>query len=296
MTRWPLSRQLAVGAWVIGAAFYVIEFGVPFDRATQFLLIVSAAAAFSVGTTTGLLRIFTDWIPFFGLLYAYDFSRGAADTFGFTVRVKEILDIEMQWFSRFFDGQLPTLWLQHHFYNPNQVAWWEAAVALMYCTHFVVPWAILGTLYIRSRELWVKFARRVITISIAALVTYILIPAGPPWYAAKMGLTEPIARIATRGWSILGIPIAGQIISLGQGVVNQVAAIPSLHAGMTVTISLFFWPRVRNTTRVFFMAYISFMVFTLTYGGEHYLFDAFLGIVYAIVVEVICRLWERWRR
>ena len=294
-TQWPFSRKLAVGIWVALATFYVIEFGVPFDRATQFLLIVSAATAFSVGTTTGLTRIFSDWVPFFGLLYAYDFSRGAADTFGFTVRVKELLNLEMTWFSRFFDGQLPTLWLQHHLYNPSHVAWWEGAVALMYCSHFVVPWAVLGTLYIRNRDLWVKFARRVITISIAALITYILVPAAPPWYAAKHGLTEPIARIATRGWSALGIPIAGQIISLGQGVVNQVAAIPSLHAGMTVTISLFFWPRVRNITRAFFIAYVSFMVFTLTYGGEHYMVDAFLGIVYAIVVEIICRLWERWR-
>lgn len=294
-THWPLSRKLAVGIWSALAIFYIVEFGVPFDRATQFLIIVSAAVVFSVGTTTGLMRIFTDWIPFFGLLYAYDYSRGAADSFGFKVRVQEILTIEMQWFSRFFDGQLPTLWLQQRLYNPNQVAWWEGAVALMYCTHFVAPWAILGTLYIRSRDLWVKFARRVITISIAALVTYVLVPAAPPWYAAKAGLTEPIARIATRGWSALGIPIAGQIISLGQGVVNQVAAIPSLHAGMTVTISLFFWPRVRNTTRVLLLAYISFMVFTLAYGGEHYLFDSFLGIVYAIVVEIVCRIWERVR-
>ena len=294
-SQWPAARKFAVAIWTALAAFYVVEFGVPFDRATQFIMIISAAAAFSIGTSTGLARIFADWVPFFGLLYAYDFSRGAADSWGREVHVQDILNIEMNWFSRFFDGQLPTLWLQHHLYNPNHVATWEAAVALMYVSHFVVPWAIIGTLYIKNRDLWAKFARRVIVISIAALITYVLVPAAPPWYAAKAGLVEPIARIATRGWSILGIPIAGQIISLGQGVVNQVAAIPSLHAGMTVTISLFFWPRVRNITRVFFIGYVSFMIFTLAYGGEHYLFDSLLGILYAVAVEIICRTWERFR-
>lgn len=293
--QWPQARKISVGIWAATSGIFVVKNGVPFDRATQFILIVTAAIAFSVGTPAGIKRIFLDWVPFFGLLYAYDYSRGAADTMGHKVRVVEILNIEMGWFSRFFDGQLPSLWLQHHLYNPNHVAWWEAIVALMYVSHFIVPWAIIGTLYIKNRNLWAKFARRVIVISMAALITYILVPAAPPWYAAKAGLVEPIARIATRGWSILGIPIAGQIISLGQGVVNQVAAIPSLHAGMTVTISLFFWPRVRGITKAFFIGYVSFMIFTLAYGGEHYLFDSLLGILYAVAVEIICRTWERFR-
>lgn len=290
---WPPSRRIAVSIWVVVAIGYCLIVGIPFDRATQFLFIVSAAVVFSVGSQAPKGRIFADWIPFFALLYGYDYSRGAAESLGFRVRVEEIYNIELSWFGRFFDGQIPTVWLQQHLYDPNHVAWWEAIVALTYCSHFVVPWAIVGTLYVRDRHKWANFARRIITISFAALVTYIIVPAAPPWYASQVGLCDPIVRIATRGWAILGIPVAGQIVSLGQGVVNQFAAIPSLHAGTAFTISLFFWPRVGRYMRAFFVLYCATMVFTLAFGGEHYFFDALLGALYAVAVEFGCRMWEK---
>lgn len=292
MRSWPTQRKFTVAIWITLTAGYVIWQGIPFDRATQLLMILTASLAFSVGTTTRVARVFADWVPFFVLLYGYDYSRGAADTFGFKVRVEEIYNIELSWFGWLFDGQIPTVWLQQHLYDSNQIAWWESLVALVYVSHFVVPWAIVGILYVRNRALWAMFARRVLIISLAALITYILIPAAPPWYAAKQGLSEPVARIATRGWEIIGLPIAGQIISLGQGVVNQVAAIPSLHAGMAVTISLFFWSRSGFKLRTFFVGYVSLMTFALVFGGEHYIFDAILGLGYALAVEFGARFWE----
>ena len=290
---WPRTRQIAVTIWATLAVSYVLWQGVPFDRATQLLLIITAALAFSVGSATKSWRVFADWIPFFVLLYGYDYSRGAADSFGFPVRVEEIYNIELAWFGGLFDGKIPTVYLQQHLYNPNQIAWWESLVALVYVSHFVVPWAIVGMLYVRDRMEWARFARRVIVISFAALLTYIFVPAAPPWYASQQGLCEEIVRIATRGWAVLGVPIAGQLITLGQGVVNQVAAIPSLHAGMAVTISLFFWPRAGRAIRIFLVVYVSLMVFALVFGGEHYVFDALLGAIYAAVVEFGCRIWER---
>ena len=295
MRSWPNERKIAVAIWAALSGGYILWQGIPFDRATQLLLILTASLAFAVGTTTRAVRVFADWVPFFVLLYGYDYSRGAADTFGFKVRVIEIYNIEMSWFGWLFNGQLPTVWLQQKLYDPNQIAWWESLVALVYVSHFIVPWALVGILYVKNRELWAKFARRVITISFAALITYILIPAAPPWYAAKAGIGEPVARIATRGWEIIGLPIAGQIISLGQGVVNQVAAIPSLHAGMAVTISLFFWTQAGLKLRMFFTLYVSLMTFALVYGGEHYIFDAVLGLGYALAVEFGSRAWERRR-
>jgi hypothetical protein len=295
MFNWPAERKLAVTIWLGLTIGYVLWQGIPFDRATQLLIIITASLAFTIGTTTGPLRVFADWVPFFVLLYGYDYSRGAADTLGFKVRIEEIYHIELSWFGWLFDGQIPTVWLQQRLYDPNQIAWWESLVALVYVSHFVVPWAIVGVLYVKNRELWAKFARRVVAISFAAPITYILIPAAPPWFAAREGLSDPIVRIATRGWELIGLPIAGQIISLGQGVVNQVAAIPSLHAGMAVTITLFFWARVGLKFKAFLVFYIALMFFALVFGGEHYIFDAILGAGYAVAVEYGCRTWEQRR-
>jgi hypothetical protein len=256
-------------------------------------MIVSAALAFAVGVRAAQKRAVLDWLPFFGFLYGYDYTRGAADAFGFPVRVGQLYRLEQSLFG--IGGQIPTVWLQRQLYHPAQVAWWEALVALMYCSHFVVPWLIVGVLYLRDRERWVGFAGRLLTMSFAALITYVLVPAAPPWYAARAGIGPEIARISTRGWSELHISIAGQLISLGQGVVNQVAAIPSLHAGTTFTIAMFFWQGARPWLRGLLVAYPAFMIFTLVYGGEHYLVDALLGAAYAVAVEIGWRWWQRRR-
>jgi membrane-associated phospholipid phosphatase len=48
-------------------------------------------------------------------------------------------------------------------------------------------------------------------------------------------------------------------------------------------VLLFTWQLVRVRTRVLLVLYILAMTFTLTYGGEHYVVDAFLGWLYAAV-------------
>jgi hypothetical protein len=239
------------------------------------------------------VRVVADWLPFFAFLYGYDYSRGAADTFGMPVQVESLYELELRLFG--IQRQIPSLFLQRHLYVADHVQWWESFVALTYCSHFVAPWAIVGTLYVRNRDRWAQFARRMLTISFAALVTYFLVPAAPPWYAGRVGLTDHIERISTRGWGALHIPIAGQLVSLGQGVVNQVAAIPSLHAGTAFTIAMFFWPRANLWMRALFIVYPAVMVFALVYGGEHYVVDCSLGVLYAVLVEWGCRVWERRR-
>ena len=292
---WSRDRQIAVSVWAFGAVMYVAVRGVPFDRLSQALIIISAAIVFAVGTEHKWQRTLKDWLPFFGLLFAYDFTRGLADNTGRHVLVDEMYHHELSWFGRFFGGVIPSVWLQDHLFDPNHIAWWESLVALMYCSHFVVPWLLVGILYVRNRDSWVLFARRVIAISIAALITYVLVPAAPPWYASRQGLCEPLFRIVTRGWQLLGVPAAGELVSLGQGMANDVAALPSLHAGMTATISLYFWPRVRRSVRPFLIVYMLFMLFTLVYGAEHYVIDALVGFAYAVLVEFGCRTWEKRR-
>ena len=48
-------------------------------------------------------------------------------------------------------------------------------------------------------------------------------------------------------------------------------------------VLLFTWSLVRPLTRALLVAYVLAMTFTLTYGGEHYVVDAFAGWAYAAV-------------
>ena len=143
MRSWPRVRKFAVAIWVTLTGGYVIWQGIPFDRATQLLIILTASLAFAVGTTTRAVRVFADWVPFFVLLYGYDYSRGAADTFGFKVRVEEIYNIELSWFGWLFDGQIPTVWLQQHCITRTKLRG----------GNLLLPWFMFPTSSYRGRSL-----------------------------------------------------------------------------------------------------------------------------------------------
>jgi len=78
--------------------------------------------------------------------------------------------------------------------------------------------------------------------------------------------------------------------------VNLVAAIPSLHAGLTAAVAAFLWTRVGRIWRLLLVAYVLVMAFTLVYTAEHYVVDILLGWVLAAIVLVVVRQYEVRRR
>jgi len=89
---------------------------------------------------------------------------------------------------------------------------------------------------------------------------------------------------------------ATALIQEGQASVNLVAAIPSLHAGLTAAVSAFLWTRVRRKWRPLLVAYPLIMAFTLVYTAEHYVIDILLGWALAAVVVMASNRWEARRR
>ena len=63
------------------------------------------------------------------------------------------------------------------------------------------------------------------------------------------------------------------MFSHGQGAVNQVAAVPSLHSAFVALVAFFLWGRVRPWVRPLLLLYPLAMGLTLIATGEHYFFD-----------------------
>jgi hypothetical protein len=224
------------------------------------------------------------------LLSAYDFTRGAADSLGIGVHVDAMID-----FDRFlFFGTTPTEWLQAHVNDPTVVNWLDVAFTLIYTSYFVVPFTVAGFLWARDRLEFLRFSRRIVTLSAAGLATYIAFPAAPPWMAADMGLLHGVARTTSEGWQVIGGGTAG-LFDEGQASVNLVAAVPSLHSAFTMLVALFLWPRVRRPLRPLLLLYPLAMGLTLMATGEHYFFDVLLGWMYAGSVMGAWAWWERRR-
>ena len=173
--------------------------------------------------------------------------------------------------------------------------WYDIVVSLVYFSHFFVVWIFAVMLYARGRDQWAPWARRILLLSYAGLITYVIYPAAPPWYAAEKGLIPSVKRIATRGWDAIGMHDAGALIERGQAAANDVAAIPSLHAAFTAMLTAYVWTKLGRLGRVLMALYTFTMAASLVYGGEHYVVDALIGYVYVALVLIGAGWWERHR-
>jgi hypothetical protein len=141
---------------------------------------------------------------------------------------------------------------------------------------------------VRDRARWAGYARMVLALSVAGLVTYVLYPAAPPWLAAKEHVVGPVHRLSSAGWEVLGLPRAGALLEHGEGAVNPVAAIPSLHTAFAVLLCLVLFPTARRVwQRVALVGYAALMPLVLVWAGEHYVIDTLLGALYAGAVVVL---------
>ena len=273
-----LLRVVLLTALTLAFVVTCSRAGLPTDRVVLLAWVVAGVAVFAV--TDGVRRVgrlLADWLPLAALLLAYDASRGLADGLGATVHVTEPADAD-RWMA---GGALPTVVLQQHW----DADWWQAFAALIYSSHFVVTPLVLGVLWVRNRPRWGQYARLVVALSAAGLVTYVLYPAAPPWLAAKDGVIEPVQRLSGAGWEVLGLPRAGALLADSQGQVNQVAAVPSLHTAFAVLTCLVLYPVAKRAwQRAALVAYPALMALVLVWSGEHYVVDTLLGAVYAVGV------------
>jgi hypothetical protein len=284
---WMTIRRVALCLYALVLVAWAYVYGIPVQRELVIAWTCGALACASIGRPPRrVVQLVLDWLPIVVILSAYDFTRGSADSLGIGVHAHPMIDVD-----RFvFFGQVPTEWLQARTYEPGVVHWWDVCFTLIYTSYFIVPFAIAGALWARDRLEFLRFAKRLVTLALAGLATYIAFPAAPPWMAGEMGLLHGVHRTTSEGWRVLDVHTAA-LFSQGQDAVNQVAAVPSLHAGFTALVAMFLWPRARPRWRPLLLAYPLAMSLTLMATGEHYFFDIALGWCYA---GAVMAGWARW--
>jgi hypothetical protein len=278
---------------VVLLGLFIVTRGLPLDRLWQALWIIAGITAAMAGRPiSDYFRVLRDWSLFFAVLLLYDHTRGIADTLGMPLHVSDIAAVE----KAMFGGIMPSEWLQNHLYDPAHLHWYDVALSLVYLSHFCTIWIIGAVIYVRSREAWGGYARRALGLSVAGLLTYILVPAAPPWWAANAGVIGDVERISSQGWTSLGLHGASAALESAQAGVNRVAALPSLHAAFALLVVLILWPHTRaGALRGVLVLYPLAMGLALVYFGEHYVADVILGWIYVVVVVLLARTYERQR-
>ncbi|MDT7605805.1 MAG: hypothetical protein QOG96_308 [Pseudonocardiales bacterium] len=279
--RYRRIRWLAAAGYAVAFAVSAVVDGVPLFRMSVVLWTLGAFGVYCIGRGWRLFgRALLDWVPFCAVMICYDLSRGAADKFGQPVHVTWPAAADQRLF-----GTVPTVWLQHRFHSPGVVHWYDIAASLTYFSFFLTVPVVMAVLWIRNRALWRRFTANVVVVSLAALATYVAFPEAPPWYAAREGAIGSVQRISSLGWSDLGLRAASDLITQGQAISNDVAAMPSLHVAYTMLVALFFLRRVPRWARPLLLAYPVAMGLTLVYTGEHYVVDLVAGIGYVILID-----------
>jgi len=287
---WAAARPYALAVYFAALVLWSASYGIPVQRELVILWTCGALACVSIGRPPrDILQLVLDWLPIVAVLWAYDVTRGAADSFGIGIHYHPMID-----FDRAVFGEVPTIWLQERLYEPNVIHWWDVAFTLVYTSYFIVPFALAGFLWARDRLAFLAFTRRLVTLALAGLATYILFPAAPPWMAGEMGLIGEVHRTTARGWEVVHVGTAS-LFSKGQAASNLVAAVPSLHSAFVMLVALFLVGRVRPWLRPLVFLYPLAMGVALMATGEHYFFDVILGWLYAGAVMAGWAWWERRR-
>jgi hypothetical protein len=297
----------------LGALFAAVSvpFGFPTGRevTTAWVLLLLLAAC---GGEWPVWRraVVHDWLPLIAVLFLYDLLRGVADELGArlfdlpelangkvgaagvdSAHVLPQLRADEVLFGWLTGGPVPTVWLQERLYDAGEVHWWDVAIVPVYMTHFVVPMVLAVVLWLSAYELFRRYVWTLVVLTLLTLATYALFPAAPPWMAGLNGYLPDVTRVTSETLQATGIGTIRSAVARGEAYANAVAAIPSLHSAVPMMVLLFSWSRVGRKLRALLVAYVVAMTFTLTYGGEHFVVDAFVGWAYAAVSVYGVRRW-----
>ena len=287
----------SIGGYIVLLSTLMIVKGISIPP--DVLLVGLALAAVVIGRGRLFLR---DWIPFIGLFLAYELMRGYADDAGAAIHVADFIAID-----RFlFFGHLPTEVLQDLFHPATGTDVLAIVATVFYFLHFPLPLAVGFFLWLRRRRLYYDFVAAIILLSMAAFVTYLLLPVGPPWYAADHGfLAGPtgaptISYLKSTAFDDIARFFGFQGNYLYSYAIydinpNDVAAFPSLHAAYP-TLAFLFARRAFGRVGYVMLAYATCVWFAVVYLADHWLIDVLAGIAYAAVAYLAVTRAPGWFR
>ena len=289
-------RAAAMASYALLLALWCVELGVPQQvlEVLGWLWLATVAWNIRLHPRHHLAFVRDWWLVVLGLLL-YVASRGLSDSLG----VAPHFSMPVVFDTWLGGGETPTerlqaAWCGFPCHRHTPARWYDVALSAVYLTHFLAALTLAVLLWMRDRAEWVRWMRRYLTISYAALAIYVIYPMAPPWLAAEDGYLPPgVHRLTSRGWAELQ-PAHGIDLALQRG--NEVAAMPSLHTGMACLIAFYGIQRLRSPARWLLLAYPVAMATALVYDGEHYVVDVLAGALLAALVLLGCQLWEAGRR
>ena len=254
------------------------------DLRVEHLLVLAAVAALAlIGPRTWQLLLAL--YPFALVGIFFDGMR-PFQTLGLTearVLLCDLRAAEARWFGWEAQGELLTL---HDFFRVHHTTALDVFCAIPYATFIL--WCVAGAvfLYVKDRPAMKRFGWAFVILNVSAFVTYHVLPAAPPWYFHEHGCVVDLATkasagpVLTRVDHLLGIAYFQGMYSKASSVFG---ALPSLHCAYPLLILVAGWRAYGPRLRAAGIAYYLAMVFAAIYLDHHWVLDALMGSVYALL-------------
>lgn len=189
-------------------------------------------------------------------------------------------------------GTLHDYWQTHHS-TPLDVL-----CAIPYSTFLL--WCVAGALYlyVKDRPAMRRFTWGFFVLNVVGFLTYHLLPAAPPWYFHARGCVVDLATTASEGPALARVDaLLG--LSYFHGMYGRASsvfgALPSLHCAYPLLLVLEGWRASGWRLRTAGLAYYGAMVFSAVYLDHHWVLDALLGSVFAVLTAGAIHLLSRSR-
>ncbi|GAC1613479.1 MAG: hypothetical protein NVS9B1_22070 [Candidatus Dormibacteraceae bacterium] len=270
--------------WIGVAVYLAVVFGVMLWRGVsiepQWVVLALLLVAVALGRGRAFL---TDWLPFLVLFFGYEVMRGFAAKTGFAPH--DVSGLE----RAVFGGLLPTVVLQHQFYDPARIGVQDWVAMVLYFLHFPLPIVVGFVFWLNNREHYWRFVSALLLMSFLSFLTYLFLPTEPPWYANAAEVIK-VNNETIRKWGVAYF-VSPVYTNLNP---NKFAAFPSLHAAFPALAAVYAWGRYRLLA-IGLIAYTTCIWVAIVYLGEHYFVDALAGLAYALVATLIVELVARRR-
>jgi hypothetical protein len=226
---------------------------------------------------TGIRGSRRDWFIWIGMLMGFALFAELRARMGPTVEAHPFFLYAIQLETLGGLLPLPTTWLQRHF----QSGLFDAFLTAVYLSFFFAPQVIVVYLW-RAGGPFPRYVASACLLFAVALLVHFFLPTAPPWMAAEEGLVPPMDRIGVR---VLRAVSATLTEGGYRASANDVAAMPSVHQGLTV-LAMMAMATHNPRTRWAGWIYSALMLLAITYLGEHYAVDGVVGAALA---------WAAWR-
>lgn len=282
--RWTLLPALPFVGWGL---FWIIRGQVRWDHVL--MMTVIPLLAYWNGRTK---RLYLGLLPFFFTGVIYDASRfvrgwGLTET---SVHVCDLWAIEKAIFGVPVGGTRVAL--SDYFYQHHVLAL-DLLCSVPYFTYFLVPLGYGVYLYFRDYRRLQQLGWAFLLLTVAAMITWHLYPAAPPWYVRTNGCAVDLGVENSAGAALLRVD-AWLGFGFFEGMYGRAAAVfgamPSLHVGYQMLTALVVWRHHGWGWRGFFVGFYFAMCFAAVYLDHHWVVDLAVGSAYAVAAKLL--IWR----